>query len=325
MNRRAFVTGLGAVVAAPLAAEAQSPAKLPRIGITTAEPALGPSTKALTRGLSDLGWVEGQNILVDYRSAEGPVGAGLVSSLARPGGNVTGLSMLNTEIVAKRLELLKDVLPRAERVAVLRDPAADPTQAGAVQATARALGLRLHVLSVSRPDEFAAAFEAARKDGAEALMVLASSFFNAHRQQLVDLAAQNRLATMYEHREFPDAGGLMSYGPNIVEMYRRAAYFVDKILRAPSPPTSPSSSRPNSSLSSTSRPPRCSASRSRRRCFCGRIKSSSDAAPHIRRRPRSGKPQLTAPGSEPLIISAGGRFSPRRLRADCERGWEGRR
>jgi putative ABC transport system substrate-binding protein len=284
MDRRAFISGatLG-LLAAPLVAGAQHPAKLPRIGITTAEPAHGPYTEALTRGLSDLGWVEGQNILVDYRSAEGrperfpaliaelihlkvdiivagggtvgaraakratstipivmpvvtdPVGAGLVSSLARPSGNVTGLSMLNTEIIAKRVQLLKDVLPRAERLAVLRDPAADPTQAGAVQATARALGLRLHVLSASRPDEFPSAFEAARKDGAEALIVLASSFFNAHRRQLVDLAAQNRLATMYEHREFPDIGGLMSYGPNIVEMYRRAAYFVDKILKGATP------------------------------------------------------------------------------------------
>jgi len=284
MDRRAFLaTVAGGLLAAPFAADAQHPAKVPRIGITIAEPAPSRYTEALTRGLTELGWVDGQNILIDYRSAEGrperfpallaelislkvdiivagggtvgaraakhatstipivmpvvtdPVGAGLVSSLARPGGNITGLSMLNTEISAKRAELLRDVLPRAERVAVLRDPAADPTQAGTTQATARALGLRLQVLSVSRSDEFPAAFEAARKARAEGLIVLASSFFNAHRRELVNLAAQNRLVTVYEHREFPDAGGLMSYGPNIVEMYRRAAYFVDKILKGAKP------------------------------------------------------------------------------------------
>jgi len=112
---------------------------------------------------------------------------------------------------------------------------AHSAQADVTQAAARALGLKVHVLSVSRADEFPGAFDAARKAHAEALVVLASSFFNAHRRQLVDLAAQNRLIAVYEHREFPDAGGLMSYGPNIVEMYRRAAYFVDKILKGASP------------------------------------------------------------------------------------------
>jgi putative tryptophan/tyrosine transport system substrate-binding protein len=280
--------GLAAVLAiglfvAPLAAEAQHSGKVPRVGITIAESAPSRYTEALRRGLTELGWVEGQNILLEFRSSEGrperfpaliaelislkvdiivagggavgaraaknatstipivmpvvsdPVAVGLVSSLARPGGNATGLSMLNTEISAKRMELLRDVLPRVERVAVLRDPAADSAQADVTQAAARALGLKVHVLSVSRADEFPGAFDAARKAHAEALVVLASSFFNAHRRQLVDLAAQNRLIAVYEHREFPDAGGLMSYGPNIVEMYRRAAYFVDKILKGASP------------------------------------------------------------------------------------------
>ena len=155
--------------------------------------------------------------------------------LARPGGNVTGLSTQDTEISAKRVELLRELLPSVERVAVLRDPAADPAQVDATQAAGRSLGLRLQVLSVSRPEEFHGAFQAAKRADAEALLVLASTLISAHRQRLVDLAAQNRLVAVYEHRDFADAGGLMSYGPNIAAMYRRAATYVDKILKGSKP------------------------------------------------------------------------------------------
>jgi putative ABC transport system substrate-binding protein len=164
-----------------------------------------------------------------------PVAAGLVSSLARPGGNVTGLSMLNTEISAKRVELLREVLPRIERVAVLRDPAAPPADLDATQAAARSLGFRLQLLSASRPEEFDGVFQVARKSRAEALIVLASGFFNTQRRRLVDLAAQHRLVTVWEHRDFAEAGGLMSYGPNLLDMNRRAARYVDRILKGAKP------------------------------------------------------------------------------------------
>jgi ABC-type uncharacterized transport system substrate-binding protein len=164
-----------------------------------------------------------------------PVAAGLVSSLARPGGNITGLSMLNTEISAKRVELLKEILPKVERVVVLRDPATPQADVDATQAAGRALGLRVQLLSAGRSEEFQAVFQAARSAGAEALVVLASGFFNTQRRRLVDLAAQNRLIAVWEHRDFADTGGLMSYGPNLVDMNRRAATYIDKILKGAKP------------------------------------------------------------------------------------------
>jgi putative ABC transport system substrate-binding protein len=278
-----WVTLMLVLLAAPLAADAQPAGKVPRIGVLFAGSAATPGYDTLRRGLAELGWVEGQNILIEYRYAEGrperypaliaellslkvdvlvagggtpgaraakqatstipivlpivgdPVAAGLVSSLARPGGNVTGLSMQDTEISAKRVELLREVLPTVKRVAVLKDPVAPAQDPDATQAAARALGLRLQVLSVGRPEDFPGAFEAARKAGAEALIVLASSVFNLHRQRLVDLAAENRLIAVYEHREFPYAGGLMSYGPDLADMTRRAAKYVDKILKGAKP------------------------------------------------------------------------------------------
>ena len=274
---------LVSALTAPLTAEAQPAGKVYRIGVLSAGAA--PSldfADILRRGLAELGWIEGQNILIDYRHAEGrpdrypaliaellslkvdvlvvgggtpgaraakqatktipivlpivgdPVASGLVSSLARPGGNVTGLSMLNTEISAKRVQLLREVLPTVKRVAVLSDPVVTALDLDATQAAAHSLGLQLQVLSV-RAEDFHGAFEAARKAGAEALIVLASSVFNLHRQRLVDLAAQNRLLAVYEHRQFADAGGLMSYGPDLKDMTRRAAKYVDKILKGAKP------------------------------------------------------------------------------------------
>jgi len=283
VDRRTWLMGSLGLLAAPLAGEAQPSGKVPRIGVMYAGSAPNPYADALRRGLAELGWVEGQNLIIEDRYAEGrperypaliaelihlnvnvlvagggtagaqaakratgtipivmpvmgdPVAAGLVASLARPGGNVTGLSMLNTEISAKRVELLREVLPNVERVAVLRDPAAPPADVDATQAAARALGLRLQLLSASRPEEFDGAFQAARKSRAEALIVLASGFFNTQRRRLVDLAAQNRLIAVWEHRDFANAGGLMSYGPNLVDMNRRAAKYIDKILKGAKP------------------------------------------------------------------------------------------
>ncbi len=164
-----------------------------------------------------------------------PVGAGLVSSLARPGGNVTGLSMLNTEISSKRVELLKEILPKIQRVAVLRDSSVRSADWDATQTAARRLGLRLELLDAGRPEELPEAFETATKARAEAVIVLSSGMFASQRRRLVDLASQSRLIAVYDQRQFPDDGGLISYGPNLLDMNRRAAKYVDKILKGAKP------------------------------------------------------------------------------------------
>jgi putative ABC transport system substrate-binding protein len=164
-----------------------------------------------------------------------PVGAGLVSSLARPGGNVTGLSMLNTEISSKRVELLKEILPKIKRAAVLRDPSVRSADWDATQTAARRLGLRLELLDAGRPEELPEAFETATKARAEAVIVLSSGMFASQRRRLVDLASQSRLIAVYDQRQFPDDGGLISYGPNLLDMNRRAAKYVDKILKGAKP------------------------------------------------------------------------------------------
>jgi ABC-type uncharacterized transport system substrate-binding protein len=283
VHRRAFIAGVLGFLATPLASHAQPAGKIPRIGVMYAGSAPNSYANVLRRGLPELGWMEGQTLLIEDRYAEGrperypaliaellglnvdvlvagggtagaqaarratmtipivmpvmgdPVKAGLVSSLARPGGNVTGLSMLNTEISAKRVELLREIRPTVERVAVLHDPAASPADVDATRAATRALGLQLQLLSVGRSQDFDGAFQTARKTGADALIVLASGFFNTQRHRLVNLAAQNRLIAVWEHRDFVDSGGLMSYGPNLVDMNRRAAKYVDRILKGANP------------------------------------------------------------------------------------------
>jgi putative tryptophan/tyrosine transport system substrate-binding protein len=164
-----------------------------------------------------------------------PVGAGLVTSLARPGGNVTGLSMQDTEISAKRLELLREALPKLARVAILRDPAGPTAGVAATEAAARSLGLTGHVVTARRPEDFESALDAAKRARADALIVLASSVFNTQRMRLVNLVARQRLPAMYEHRLFVVDGGLMSYGPDPVDLNRRAAVYVDKILKGAKP------------------------------------------------------------------------------------------
>lgn len=168
-----------------------------------------------------------------------PVAAGYVSSLSRPGGNVTGQSMLDTEIGAKRMELLKALLPNAQRVAALLDTRSVPAQRDAMEAAvvsaAESLGVRLQVLRLSHPDEYGRAFAAATAAGAEALIVLPSGGFTANRRRLVELAAQNWLAAIYEHGDFVEAGGLISYGINLREMWYRTARYVDKILKGTKP------------------------------------------------------------------------------------------
>jgi putative ABC transport system substrate-binding protein len=289
MDRRDTVLALLALGAAPLAAEAQQAAKVARIGYLSPNLASSPHLRdAFVQGLRDLGYVEGRNVVIEYRDAEAklerlpalaaelvalkvdvifvgggtrvtlaamqatktipivftgvgdPVESGLVTSLARPGGNVTGLSSLGPELVGKRLELLKQAVPGVDRVAVLWLPGAlgertDKDMLTGADVAARALGVRLQFVEARGPDEFARAFSDMSSARAGALTVLPSNRFLREHRRLVDLAAENRLPAVYTSREFVDAGGLMSYGANSVDLHRRAATYVDKILKGAKP------------------------------------------------------------------------------------------
>jgi putative ABC transport system substrate-binding protein len=289
MDRRDTVLALLALGVAPLATEAQQPARVARIGYLSPNLASGPRLlNAFLRGLRDLGYVEGGNVVIEYRDAEGkleripalaaelvalkvdvilaeggtlgprvamqatrtipivfagvgdPVGSGLVTSLARPGGNVTGLSTLNAELVGKRLELLKQAVPGVDRVAVLRQPRALGERTAmdmlkAADVAARALGVQPQFIEAQGPDDFARAFADMTRARAGALTVLPSAMFLREHSRLADLAAKNRLPAVYVSREFVDAGGLMSYGANQSDLFRRAATYVDKILKGAKP------------------------------------------------------------------------------------------
>ncbi len=163
------------------------------------------------------------------------VGAGLVASFARPGGNTTGVSILASELNAKRLELLKETLPRVSRIAALWDPGTGTFHLKGLEAAARSLGIELQILEVQRPEDFGRAFEAAKKGRAGALNVLASPFLYGHRQTIIDLAAKNRLPAIYQWGEMPEAGGLMSYGPTLSGLLRLCVAVVDKILKGAKP------------------------------------------------------------------------------------------
>jgi putative ABC transport system substrate-binding protein len=169
--------------------------------------------------------------------AADPVGLGLVVSLARPGGNVTGLSYFNEAIVARRLQLLKELVPGLAQVAVLRNPsvAVHATFWKETEVAARTLGVALQPLNIGGPDDFEGAFAAATQGNAQALIALDDALTIAHRPRIVALAAASRLPAMYGLREFPDVGGLMSYGASFVDLFRRAAAYVDKILKGAKP------------------------------------------------------------------------------------------
>jgi putative ABC transport system substrate-binding protein len=176
-------------------------------------------------------------IPIVFAVAGDPVGSGLVASLARPGGNVTGLSLQQSDLAAKRLELLRQVMPSLRRFAVMGNGGSPMIvlELREVQATARSLGLDVSTLEIGRPDDIPPAFEAALKDRAEALYVCADPLVNNNRVRIVSLAQDARLATMFGEREHVDAGGLMSYGPNLPDLFRRAGDYVDKILRGTKP------------------------------------------------------------------------------------------
>jgi putative ABC transport system substrate-binding protein len=274
-----------AVLGEPLAVEAQQVRKVQRVGIMfnvcpTPQSTLPSLPDAFFQGLRDVGLVDGQNVALEIRCAEGrterfsafaeelvnlrvdvlvavstpgaiaakqatdtipivmlsvsdPVGSKLVDSLARPGGNATGLSILAPELSAKRLDLLKQALPRLSRVMVLWNSANDGMKLRFREAelAAQTLGVTLQSVAVRSPDDFDAAFAAMTRDRPESLLVLADTVTTANRRRAVEFAASNRIPAIYETRLFVEAGGLMSYGVNMHEHYRRAASYVDRILK----------------------------------------------------------------------------------------------
>jgi len=269
-----------------VAVAAQQPKKIPLIGsLGAASVSTGAARReAFRQGLRELKYVEGKNIVIEERYAEGkperlpalaaeivslkvdiivtggstptraakeatktipiimanegdPVGNGFVASLAHPGGNITGLSNLTPEISGKRLELLKEIVPKLSRVAVL-GTSIEPETAQALKETeiaARAFRVKLQYLDVLDPKDIETAFRAVSKGRAEAILVLASAVLNSRRTQVVDLAAKNRLPAIYPQSEYVEDGGLVSYGTNIPELWRRAATYVDKILKGRTP------------------------------------------------------------------------------------------
>ena len=164
-----------------------------------------------------------------------PVGLGLIPSLSRPGGNLTGFALLSTELTIKRLELLREAFPRLARIAVLYEERQAMTMILPMEAAARSLGISITRLGVRRADELERAFALALKERVETVIPVSSALFDSEKQLLVHLAARHHLPTMYEHRAFPQVGGLMSYGPDIHEVFRRAAGYVDKIFKGARP------------------------------------------------------------------------------------------
>jgi putative tryptophan/tyrosine transport system substrate-binding protein len=178
-----------------------------------------------------------KSIPIVFPASGDPVAEGLVQSLARPGGNVTGFSILAPEISGKRVQLIKDLLPRAKLIAILQDPVlrAGYDQIGATEEAARQIGIQILTLSPAKPEDYESNYGIAKNAGADALLVLPSSSFNANRQRLVVLSEKHRLPTVWEHREFVRTGGLVSYGPDITQLYRAAARYADKILKGAKP------------------------------------------------------------------------------------------
>jgi putative ABC transport system substrate-binding protein len=284
MNKKITILTLGALLyALCVPAEAQQPAKIPRIGYQSAGSS-GEREEAFRRGLRELGYVEGQNIIIEWRFAQGkadqvprnaaelvrlkvdvivtggstdtraakgatstipivmtndsdPVGTGIVASLARPGGNITGLATLSSELDGKRLELLKETLPGLSDVVALRGPGPQRSTVTLKETedAARSLGLKLQFQDVKEPDDLNRAFEAIAKARAGALMVTGGPFGSANRKRIVEFAVKSRLPAIYYRREFVEEGALMSYDASRNDLSRRAAVFVDKILKGTRP------------------------------------------------------------------------------------------
>ena len=288
VRRRHFITLLGGAAAAwPLAARAQL-AAMPVVGLLSPQSrgAASQLLEAFRRGLAETGYVEGQNVAIEYRLTEGrfdrlaemaadlvrrqvsvisvpgssvatlaakaatqtipivfgvaedPVKLGLVASLARPGGNLTGINFFTAEVVAKRLGLLRELLPSAARIAVLVNPT-NATNAEAtvrdVQSAAPAMGLQIQIFNASTNSEIDASFATLVRERADALFVAPDAFFTARRVQLVHLATRHTIPATYPVREFVEAGGLMSYGTSITDMYRHVGVYTGRILKGAKP------------------------------------------------------------------------------------------
>ena len=282
IKRREFITLLGGAAAAwPLVVRAQQPAMLV-VGFLHAASAweYAPQTEAFRQGLSETGYLEGRNVLIEYRWAEGhyerfptlaadlvrhqvavivastipavlaayaatktipvifsmggdPVEVGLVASLNRPGGNITGVLTLGAELASKRLELMHELVPAASIIALLVNPSnrsLAETQSRDMQAAARLLGLQLHVLNASSESDITAAFASLVQLRAGALVIGSDSYFNSRSEQFAELALRNAVPTIYQYREFAAAGGLMSYGGSLTDLYRQAGIYTGRIL-----------------------------------------------------------------------------------------------
>jgi len=271
------------VLAAPLAADAQQAGKVARVGVLLySTPQADPNISSFRQALRDLGYVEGQNLSIEYRFAEGkperlpdlaadlvrlkpdvifalsgdvtpaaqkairtipvvmwvsndPVQMGFVASLARPGGNITGVTLILDELAGKRLALLKEVAPRVSRVGILWNPDHADPEFREIQRAARALDVRLQSLEVRQGDDFDTAFQIATKAHIEAIIVVSSRLMHRHRQRILDFAAKNRLPLVGDWGPWAPEGGLLSYGPNVGEMVRRTAAYIDKILKGAKP------------------------------------------------------------------------------------------
>ena len=288
MKAKIFVYALPALILATIhLAEAQQPGKVARIGfLTGGSHSTNPDrNETLRQGLLELGYIEGKNIVIEWRAAEGkpgrlpalatelvrlkvdvivvtglgdlraakeaaptipivmvvdsdPVRSGFIASLARPGGNITGLSTLAPELSGKRLELLKETVPRVSRVAVFgtSTSAGNAQELTEVELAAGVFGVKLQYLDVLGPKDFETAFREASKGRADAaLMMVSGSRAGSQRTEIAELAVKSRLPVIYQRREYAEAGGLMSYGVSITDLYRRAATYVDKILKGTKP------------------------------------------------------------------------------------------
>ena len=297
LDRRVFVGTLaGGILATQFAAEAQKPENMARVGILGLGPVPSPqelaksvATNPFWMSMRELGWVDGQNMVVERRFGESAdqfrrgaadlvrlkvdvlfvsgaglakilqmetktipivigradenlVAAGLVDSLARPGGNITGSQLLNDDLIPKRLELLKALVPNLSKVALLREdvttsvlPQIRARDGEEIAIAARSLGIEVHTFIVRRAGDLAAAFLGMKKNHDQGVVVMSPAFMFVHRKAVIDLAAAHRIAAIYELRVFVEPGGLMSYGVNVSEMQRRAATYVDKILRGAKP------------------------------------------------------------------------------------------
>jgi len=290
-NLKFCVLALNALfLAVCFSVQAQQPAKVWKIGVLVSTSRVLNASREdnLWQGLRQLGYVEGKNVVMEYRYADGqldrlprlaselvglhvdilvvsgtraavaakqatatipivlagvgdPVQAGLVSSLSHPGSNVTGLSRLSPDFIGKRVDLIKEVVPKANRVVALSNPD-NPAQVAnlrQVNIEARALAIDLETVTARNPNEFESAFAAATKERADALLLMPDALFHTYPSKIVELAAKNRLPAMYDRSDFVEAGGLMSFAINIEELSRRAAGYVDQILKGSNPANLP--------------------------------------------------------------------------------------